>query len=482
MADLDGGLVGAALVASALAFPPPSLGYVRVTAASPADLFARVDRGDFNAAIVANPGASAALNAALTGGSSSSSSASAYKPSLAVTFAFDEGRGGTTLATLLRAHVAGLVGGASSGVAAVGLARLRAGNLTLASMDSTALLAPVGYVENNLHPVQFSGLQTFLGVSYLDSWVIELFVVNVMLSVVWTPLAGKVRRDHLLLYVAFHVVATSAALAFWPQVIVRGLGATVVTARVFFASWAWVWLCMSVFGGILAVVILGLGPSAGNLFSFIFLILNLVSSSGLLPHELMPPFFKIGLGLPMYQGPSGGRTIVLGSYDRLAENLGVLFAYVGLLLIALGVAAWRARAAVVAERRREGAVHVHDLPVGPNSKAAAAVEGEEEEEEEAALALGLGRGSGRGGSKRGGAGARRPAGKPGPGAFAAAAGGDLEAGGHHAYAGDQSRANGLELAPASGGRAQGCARPGGAGTAPGASAPVVTVGLAMLSS
>ena len=331
--------------------PPPALGFVLVTSPSTSALFDRVDRGDFNAAIVANPGASASLAASLTG-----TARSPYAPSSAVTFAFDEGRSGSTMTTLLRAQISALVAAASSGVATATLASLRSGNLTLSVVDSAALLSPVGYTENNLHPVQFAGLQTFLGVSYLDSWVIELFVINVMLSVVWTPLEGKVRRDHLLLYVALHITATSAALAFWPQVIVRGLGATVVTARIFFASWAWVWFCMTIFGGILAVVIIALGPSVGNLFSFIFLILNLVSSTGILPQELMPPFFKIGLALPMYQGPAGGRTIVLGSYNRLGENLGVLFAWLGLLLIALGYSAWRAREAVAAEVKRSASV------------------------------------------------------------------------------------------------------------------------------
>ena len=45
-----------------------------------------------------------------------------------------------------------------------------------------------------------------------------LFVVNVKLTVVSGPLEKRVRRDHVLMYAAFHLVATAAFLSLWPPV------------------------------------------------------------------------------------------------------------------------------------------------------------------------------------------------------------------------------------------------------------------------
>ena len=43
----------------------------------------------------------------------------------------------------------------------------------------------------------------------------------------------------------------------------------------------------------------------GSLLHLLFMMLNYISSSGILPLELAPKFFHIGLGLPMYQGATG---------------------------------------------------------------------------------------------------------------------------------------------------------------------------------
>ena len=74
-----------------------------------------------------------------------------------------------------------------------------------------------------------------------------------------------------------------------------------------------------------------------------------IASGGIQPFELMHPFYKIGYGLPMAHGAMGARTIVLGSYNRLGMNIGVLFAWIGFwTLLALLY--------IVRERRR---VHLH---------------------------------------------------------------------------------------------------------------------------
>ena len=80
----------------------------------------------------------------------------------------------------------------------------------------------------------------------------------------------------------------------------RLLGASQISTRKFFALWAWGWLAQTTFGSVLAAALISLGFVLGNTSTFIFLILNLVTASGVLPLELMPSFFQISLGLPMY--------------------------------------------------------------------------------------------------------------------------------------------------------------------------------------
>jgi rhamnose transport system permease protein len=74
-----------------------------VTTGSAEDAMHRVDVGDFNAALIAMPGASAALAAALA------DPAAPYNSSAAAAFVFDEGRGGPSMATLLRFNVPPLI-------------------------------------------------------------------------------------------------------------------------------------------------------------------------------------------------------------------------------------------------------------------------------------------------------------------------------------------------------------------------------------
>jgi ABC-type uncharacterized transport system permease subunit len=140
-----------------------------------------------------------------------------------------------------------------------------------------------------------------------------------------------------------HETLIAGALAFWPPVIMAGLG-TPLVARQFFALWAFIWLSMFTFGMIITALMRNLGPARGNVVHTAFLILNLVSSAAVTPTELMPPFFRIGLGLPFFNAVQGTRTILFGSYDRLGRNVGVLIAWIGLMCLFAARAARKFRA------------------------------------------------------------------------------------------------------------------------------------------
>ena len=144
--DLDGGVVGGALVAAASHAPysvtvlPASTTLTR--------LVADVDHGDFHAALVAQPGATAALAAARAAGA-----ASAYDATGAVTLLFDEGGCGAALSSMLRASSAQLVAAASAGVER--------------RLFNTSVAPAVGLSVLPLHPVAHAGMNLSGGIAFI---------------------------------------------------------------------------------------------------------------------------------------------------------------------------------------------------------------------------------------------------------------------------------------------------------------------------
>jgi hypothetical protein len=338
--DLDGGFVGTALLTAARSPDMPlSLTVLDGAALSFADVSAAVDAGCYHAALVALPGASAALAAAAR-------NVSAVAPvSAPLAFVFDEGRGGSAVASLLRSVSAQLTGAASAMTTRALLTSAAADGAAAAALNAGVLASPVHTRVLTLHPVAHAGEHTAAGIAFIDLWIIMLAATSAQLQFyegTWERAAG-IRRDHTVLARMTHEVLVAGALAFWAPVVLRGLGAP-LDAPTFFALWAYIWLSLTTFGFIITALMRNLGPARGNLLHTLFLILNLVSSSSVTATELMPPFFRIGLGLPFYNAVAGTRTIMFGSYNHLGRNVGVLFAWIGLVLLTATRAARRHRA------------------------------------------------------------------------------------------------------------------------------------------
>ena len=151
VADLDGGIIGLAIRAAAAASSVPFT-VTFATDGSLSDVKGRVDSGAFSAALIAMPGASSALAAALHDPSAP------FPSSAAAAFVFDEGRGGPTMAALLRTVVPPIAAAAAN--AAVGkqlFLQLANGSSVVSAVNPAALISPVGCSEINLHPVPFAG-------------------------------------------------------------------------------------------------------------------------------------------------------------------------------------------------------------------------------------------------------------------------------------------------------------------------------------
>lgn len=83
----------------------------------------------------------------------------------------------------------------------------------------------------------------------------------------------------------------------------------------------------------------------GSSIHTVFFVLNITSCGGVVPMELMHPFFRVGLGLPMGQAVRGSRHIVFGSLtDRdMRTSVGVLMAWVCAVYVSGGLKIYRYR-------------------------------------------------------------------------------------------------------------------------------------------
>jgi hypothetical protein len=316
--DQDGGSVGAALLAAAAASP---LTLVAVPPTGTLQQLVRdVDVGRYHAALALHPSASAALAASLAAGAP-------YDASGHVTLIFDDGRGGPSMAPLLCSVAASVVAAASA-------------SAERAARGVVATSPPLRTVV--LHPVPHAGMHLAAGIAYIDCWILMLTATTIMLRLYEDWEAAGVLRQHQISVRLLHEAVVSLALSFCPPAVLQCLGAG-LRAATFFAFWAYAWLCMFVFGLIVTALFRNFGGATGGLMHLVFLILNLVSSGSITPVELMPPFFRVAYALPFYNAVSGTRTILFGSYDNLGRNVGVMFAWIALILATAANAALRER-------------------------------------------------------------------------------------------------------------------------------------------
>ena len=326
--DLDGGQVGGALRGASIYVPftasilPNSTTYAWLEHA--------VDHGSYHAALVAQPGATAALAAALAAQRAGTAPLVPYNPAGAVTLLYDEGRGGSVMGSLLRSTSAQIVGVVSAVVERQVL--------------NTSLAPAVSLTTQLMHPVPHAGMNLSAGIAYILCWITMLTITMICLKLYESWEKAGVRRDHAIYARIAHEVVVALVLSFWPPVVLQCLGAG-LTGRVFFAFWAFAWLSMTTFGFMITALMRELGMELGGLVHLLFLISNLVSSGSISPVDLTPSYYQVGYALPFHNAVAGTRTILFGSYNEgIGRNVGILFAWIGLVLL-------RASSRVVVTRR-----------------------------------------------------------------------------------------------------------------------------------
>ena len=282
---------------------------VSAATASLASLTADVSAGRIHAALVVQPGATAALAAALAAPGRDLSNTTA--------FLFDEGREGPFAAGMLQSALGDILAAAS----AAAERQLRNCSAKAAPVLSARVTA--------LHPVRAFGENSAASDSLIMAWVLMAEVMSDMLAMYSTWEQSGVRRDDQIAAQLVHLAAAAACLSLWPPVVLQCLGVR-LSAATFFALWAWFALMLNTFGLVItALFTSGLSPQAAGKAHLLLLILNLVSSGGLMPAPLEPSFYRIRLALPFGNAVAGARTILFGSHNTLGANAGVLVAWRG---------------------------------------------------------------------------------------------------------------------------------------------------------
>ena len=143
----------------------------------------RIDDGSFHAGFAINAGATDALLAA------AATATAPYDATSAVTFAFDEGRGGSLLGSMLPAINDHLMLLASNIVARALLADAAAAGAGAAALNPAVIVSPVGSTVANLHPVYATGAHTAVGLAFIDYWC-ELPQLHIPLHALASSWAG----------------------------------------------------------------------------------------------------------------------------------------------------------------------------------------------------------------------------------------------------------------------------------------------------
>jgi hypothetical protein len=364
--DLDGDVVGSALVASA---PLASSGTINgvtldvtvlnvTTFATLADVQAAVDTGVVWAAVVATSGATQRMRDAAAGTSD------IYLPGNALAIVYDAARSPATLAQLVLPPLQAVLIAASQRVALANYATYV--NATASVAMARAVAAPVQWATNVLHsgpPV----VSTATAVGLIFLWLIPMFTLMSM-DAAAGPLESAV---HIKQFLAVrYIVAASLHLieALWFVCLVAIFRGSFVSN--FGTAWMFVWLVMMTFASVGCLVTSLLPPPFGLWLTILVVVLNVAGGAFGTDLSVIPRFFWYGYGFPMFNANQGLRTIFTGAFSQIGYNLMVLF----LWLIVCGTAlVYRTYGRIAAGIPAPGAPPPPPLPQKPVSEPVDAV-------------------------------------------------------------------------------------------------------------
>ncbi|WWC86960.1 uncharacterized protein L201_001841 [Kwoniella dendrophila CBS 6074] len=306
------------------------------------------------ASIVINPGASNALAQARSAGDST------YNSSSAIDVFYAQARQETAVNSYLLPYMqqalSAILGQYNARSAAQYL-QANAGNATainaLASAPST-ISNSVWFTLNNLRPYNQPVAQaiTLVGLIYM---LIFSFIITMANNSVREIIAPYMTTKAYLTYRIVAPITLYLFIAFFFAMVNLPFkvhfGAYYTHAGGFFL-WAFsLFLGMTSVGLATEFMITILGPRFVAFFLLPLIISNVSVVS--LPHELQPWIYKYGVAMPFYNASRVVRTIIFNTRNEIAQNLGILLAWIVLSIITITTATWLIRRKAINQHNKE---------------------------------------------------------------------------------------------------------------------------------
>ncbi|GAA5877745.1 hypothetical protein JCM8547_001526 [Rhodosporidiobolus lusitaniae] len=303
--DFDGGAVGSALMSAIKPFDkkPLSPSYLVVDGASssPADIQARVHKGEFWAAIYATSGASDRFNSAVA----NDGAAGSYNATNAIEYTGLQVRYNDVWGRYLQPALLQVVAGAQVAFSDSTVAPLLTSGTSYGSTTAAVIATPIGAHFVNLTPFRFGARVLLNTAGFVFPILLTAFFLSVANNVF--NYTGYYRnlsfRSHLKLNLTLGLVApliVSLSTTVW--YIFMDEDTYRIGVKYFFALWALLWVFSMVYFNLiqsLYSLTKAEGVSAANpLIIFTLVVLAVASTSH--PLELQPAFFKIAYAFPSH--------------------------------------------------------------------------------------------------------------------------------------------------------------------------------------
>ncbi|KAJ3224301.1 hypothetical protein HK099_008624 [Clydaea vesicula] len=292
---------------------------------NPQKVIDSVRNGEVWGAIMINPGATDALNAA------AANPGSPYDPKNALTIVYDEGRNPNTVADFVVRPMRTLANEFQATFSQQWIVQLATGNQSaalpnLASKSPAVLSVPASWTEINIantNPdsafVTFAGLS--IGLLLLIVFTFAAITIIIDITEEFTVDLSGSTMVSLRMRLAFFYTLTMSLFYSLAMAAFKGS----FTPGSWFGFWALHFLHLSVHALTFLTAAVIASPAIQAPLFLLVLVVNIIAGFG--TPELANPFYIWEFGIPMYHAVSGSRTLLFGGFPFLAKNYGSLIGW-----------------------------------------------------------------------------------------------------------------------------------------------------------
>eukprot|EP01041_Mallomonas_annulata_P011787 gene11787-24701_t len=300
------------------------------------DLYDKVDDGTYWGALLLNSDSSSNLMKAVIKDPYSTYTSPSYDPSNALIYYYDEARDGFTYQFIIGNIGPSITNYMNSYIKKSLIIQFSKQNYNISNINPAIISNPIRQRVINIHPVKNAGLHTAAGNGMMQFYLISL-LQGVIVIVLHLELQGKgIIQTHLVRFSVLHRILGCFIVSVAPPIslLMLGVGTDIIDAYTFFNWWAFCWLVMATIVGLVYALYRLCAIPVGVLIGQIYMFLMVSSSTGTLPFDGMPDFYKVGYALHLFNAVQGSRAILLNSgvNTNLSRNIGIFFIWVGIFI------------------------------------------------------------------------------------------------------------------------------------------------------